>query len=595
MEQLEKALLVFSENPAAWGQVLRNLHLQDSAEFCAHSIDLLKKGVDGPGSKYLATLLLQHGSLVEMICDPDAFSRGEALTLARQLARIEPLLDTKLAKLLPTPHGGGKPMPAAAQDRVLELLDSVSEGTRIVPMLAHLIQNPNGRLRSKAALIIGRRLQNARWAEKHLQEMDPRVRANAIEALWGSDGAGVKDIFWQAMKDENNRVVGNAALGIYNLMDPAVIPLILEMAKDRRAEFRGTSVWLMGQTSDPRFLPSALRLVVDRDPDVRTNALKAITRIKQRVASCSEAGVVRVEWLRADIQTDGTRRLRAILIGPDGCLKGLSPLELAVWEDSSLVTDCQLLEHRRPETLCIGFALCEQPGLSDKDLHAGSEGVLRCLLRKKPADFWGIARLGPLVSDDVQYRWQGSTQEAGVESLDQVEPIRYVVSPEAVKRAVQSLPVRVPDSPILLEAVRLLVAGGANARGSRNLVLLSGPDFEESTELDAVIRNCVTSKSTVHVVCLGVSSASGHPLDRLCRATGGFFMPAPSLDDILPAYQRVFSGIEHRYEIKYRTNSQPAAEYTAKVQIHANQGAGAAQIVLVRPAPNAGRDSEVDQ
>ena len=580
LDQMEKAVQVFGENPAAWGQVLRKLFVADTEGFRANSIRLLKSGVGGPGSKYIATLLFQHSMLVDQICDPEHFTLEEALALARQVARVEPLLDAKLARLLPTAHGGGKDLPAATQDRVLEVLDAVSEGTRIVPMLAHLVQDPNARLRSKAALIIGRRLRNARWAEKHLQEMDPRVRANAIEALWGADTAGVKDILWQATKDENNRVIGNAALGIYNMVDPAVIPLFLDMAKDRRSEFRATAVWLMGQTSDPRFLLAALRLVVDPDSEVRTNALKAIARIKQRVASCTEAGAITVEWLRAEIQTDGTRRLKAILLGQDGYLKDVSPLELAVWEEGSLVTDYQIQEHRRPETLSVGFALCQQPGLSDEGLNAGSESVLKCLPRKRPGDFWGIARLGQLISDNIQFRWQGSTQAAGVESTTEVDPIRYSIHAEALKKAVQSLPVRVSVSSILLESIRLLLAGAANARGTRHLVLLAGPEFADCRELDAVSKNCINAKAAVHVVCLGVSSANGHPLDRLCSATGGFFIPAAGDDDILPAYQRIFSGIEHWYEIQYRLAAAGPAESTVKVQIYASSGAGAGQVVL---------------
>jgi hypothetical protein len=580
MEQMEKAVQGFGENPAAWGQVLRNLFVNDSEGFRMNSIRLLKSGVDGPGSKYLATLLFQHSTLVDQICDPEHFTREEAFALAKQVARVEPLLDTKLARLLPTAHGGGKQLTPATQDRVLEVLDAVSEGTRIVPMLAHLVHDKNARLRSKAALIIGRRLQNARWAEKHLQEMDPRVRANAVEALWGSDSAGVKDILWQATRDENNRVVGNAALGIYNLLDPSVVPLCLEMAKDRRPEFRATAVWLMGQTSDARFLPAAMRLVVDRDTEVRNNALKAIARIKQRVAACTEAGSVRVEWLRAEIQSDGTRRLKAILLAGEETIRELSPLDVAVWEDANLATDYQLQEHRRPETLSIGFALCQQPGVSDEELHAGSESVLACLAKKKPGDFWGIARLGPLLSDNIQFRWQGATQEAGVESPTEVDPIRYVVAADGVRKAVQSLPVRLPNTPIVIEALRLLLAGAANARGVRHMVLLAGPEFPAGRELDAVAKNCLNAKTTVHVVGVGVNAAGGHPLDRLCSATGGFFLAAPAAADIGPAYERIFNAIEHRYEIHYRMAAARAAEASVKIQIHASRGAGSGQIVL---------------
>jgi len=91
----------------------------------------------------------------------------------------------------------------------------------------HLVNSSNARIRSKARFLIGRRVQNPKWFKEHLHAMDPRVRANIVEALWGVDSPEMLSILWQATKDSNNRVPGNAMFGLHMLADPAVIPLHL--------------------------------------------------------------------------------------------------------------------------------------------------------------------------------------------------------------------------------------------------------------------------------------------------------------------------------------------------------------------------------
>ena len=80
-------------------------------------------------------------------------------------------------------------------------------------------------------------------AERLLTKRDPRVRANAIEALWGSDSALARGLFREASRDVNNRVAGNALLGLYLLGDTSAVPQILKMAAQPDPLFRATAAW----------------------------------------------------------------------------------------------------------------------------------------------------------------------------------------------------------------------------------------------------------------------------------------------------------------------------------------------------------------
>ena len=114
-----------------------------------------------------------------------------------------------------------------------------------------------------------------------MQEADPRVRANAIEALFGGAAASSRALLWYAVKDENNRVAGNALLALYQLQDAGAIPCILAMSADARPAFRATACWVISRTADPRFLPALEKLARDLYALVRKNAVKAIEQIRE--------------------------------------------------------------------------------------------------------------------------------------------------------------------------------------------------------------------------------------------------------------------------------------------------------------------------
>ena len=168
---------------------------------------------------------------------------------------------------------------------------------RTVPALAGLLRDPNPRLRAKLALLVGRRVQNTEFAAEKQEESDPRVRANAIESLWGDKAVTASAVLWRAAKDANNRVVGNALLGLYQLQDPKAISSILAMSTDSKPQFRATAAWVMGQTADPRFLPPLEKLAHDLYAPVRNNASKALKLIRSENKRVKWLGLATWNWI----------------------------------------------------------------------------------------------------------------------------------------------------------------------------------------------------------------------------------------------------------------------------------------------------------
>lgn len=196
---------------------------------------------------------------------------------------VDPSLDVRFARQLPARNGStDDTVEGQAAERALDILDEISPGKRIVPILSHLTRHPDHKISSKATLLIGKRVQNVAFAKRLMvEETDPRIRANAIEAVWGNDSPPVQELFWECVDDRHNRVVGNAMVGLYLAGEEKVTGVVTRFAHDYKAEFRMTSAWTMGRMGNADFVPTLSPLIKDQHPGVRSAALRSLQNIRQ--------------------------------------------------------------------------------------------------------------------------------------------------------------------------------------------------------------------------------------------------------------------------------------------------------------------------
>ena len=186
-------------------------------------------------------------------CDP-ALDREQVTRVARAAIRVDSMADVKMARRLADEletGNGSVSIPDAV--RLLEILNEVSTGARLLPAMVRIYRHPDPYLRSKTVLFVGRANRSGRWASDRQSDTDPRIRANAIEGLWGVETSAAREMLQAAAQDSNNRVAGNALLGLYQLGETTSIVAVLQMAQHGSAVFRSTAAWMMGQTGDPRF------------------------------------------------------------------------------------------------------------------------------------------------------------------------------------------------------------------------------------------------------------------------------------------------------------------------------------------------------
>src|SRR5437660_12693753 len=97
-QALSRIFADFAFNPMGAGKAMRRLLEADREQFLRSSLSILRAGIQTPGFDYLLRLLMMHNLILDHIINPELFSFEEAVTLARSILRIEPLLDIKMVR-----------------------------------------------------------------------------------------------------------------------------------------------------------------------------------------------------------------------------------------------------------------------------------------------------------------------------------------------------------------------------------------------------------------------------------------------------------------------------------------------------------------
>ena len=243
-----------------------------SIQAAMQSFDTLPRSLD---RQRLYFRVIQDPAFLSWLTDVAGLSRNDRLKVCHRLMGIDPFFDVRLMRMLPASENEDATL------CVLDTLDEISPGARLIMTLSRLMRHPDKRVASKAALLLGRRVRNQVWVERHLGAEDSRLRANVVEALWGKETAFARQTLRTCLNDSHNRVVGNALIGLHLLGDAAVPDLLVRMLEDTRAPFRSTAAWAMGRTGQKTFREPLERALNDPNSKVREAARKALRVIAQ--------------------------------------------------------------------------------------------------------------------------------------------------------------------------------------------------------------------------------------------------------------------------------------------------------------------------
>ncbi len=563
----------FDANPMTASRKLRMFFESDPKAFVDAAIAVLRDGAELQGTNYLLTLLAGHGVLLNPLCDPHIFTLDQARGLSRRLMLLDPQFDVRLLRSLLQNGGASSPelervsgTPAGV--RLLDILADVSDGTRVLPTMTQLLRHSNSHVRSKAALLVGRGNKNHKWVQDRLGEPDARVRANAVESLWGTDTAGARGVFWTALKDGDHRVVGNAVLGLYRLGDPASVRLTLDLMSHPQAVFRGAALWVMGETGDQRFMPFVARMIGASEPPLRGNAFRAAAKLKKAIAKREANPPLSLVASAPRAAADGFLEFTAaVRCGRGNPAPDLNATNFAIWEDLVLIKDYNVCRQGKGEPIAIAFAFPRIVERGSALAESQDHAIRRALQFKRKQDIWTVLKYVTRGQDKAA----ASAATGWTPTDDDLASVRmpFTADRETIARAVESALPRMNCASNLQQATRVLIGAASQTFAARNVVLIcQGPaeNFSRDSRQDA---DCA---GVAHIAIHIVSPWPTGAMYDFCSRTGGSLVPAASLEEIPEALESLCGRLLNSYDVRYRPEAPGASKL--RVQVYTNTRMG---------------------
>ena len=573
--EFEVLLDQYEQDSATCCKLLRAHAVADPKEFLAYATSALIQRPSSRAVKWVTGLALSAG-IIDAVLSLYRTSRQEAFALARNILVCEPRFDILLLDHLKNQSD------ETVLQSGLDILIEISKDDRLVPGVLRLLKHPSAKIRSKAALFIGSRTQNEAWAANLALESDARVRANILESLYGSNSEFVQEAFRRNVHDDNCRVAGNAALGLYLLGDVSSIGHIHRFVKHPEARFRNTGSWLMGRTGDPRFSPTLAELVTDPDELVRRQALKALGEIRKHLRKINERPPLRT----AIIAGSGEERTMTATVQDSSgqFVSNILPTSfiLKTGVPARAIRNFKVEEQEAPNSLSVCFALCLSPGYQEELHNRFVEAVEACGPLRRAKDKWAIGKFVLARSRQTSTAEEASRIRSSRYSILNVDAVNtprpaqhayyleYSQAQDRIESMLQTKPFpesRNPDWDMnSYTADSLKQASGGWGRPHWIIVGASGEqDLVEmllEMEIDA----------TVHVIA---QSPEWHTADarRLAGKTGGVYRHVASADDLQQACTEIYSSLLHHYGISWEEDAE-----RIELDVYSEMGKGSATV-----------------
>lgn len=549
--RLEALVESFDRDTAEGRERIRGLMDNDPRAFQEGIVPVLRSGSSPRGIQFAVGLLVGSPCLFGALCNP-ALTCEEGIMLARTALQADGAADVVLAKRLVEDASSSR-LSSSTASRLMEILDKISNGRRLMPFLLRLMRLSDPQIRSKAALMIGRGNFSVQWLRKVLGDPDPRIRASGIESLWGHDARKVLDVrevcdmLRSAAKDVNNRIAANALLALYGMGESWSIPELVKMSANEAPMFRASAAWVMGETGDRRFAETLLHMMSDANAIVRKRTFSALGRIRKATAQAHSGREWRV-CARLLPAIDGKRQIAFETRPKEGsALPELVATQFRLTEGKRVVDCYQVEERPAPEIVSISFLL---PHAVDLAMAPWAQGILKSLASKRPSDLWRVL-----------YFTRGAIVRGPA-----VEVPPFTSDAKTAAAALEKPP-ESAQCPNFWSALRNSVrAGNAQARGPRHLIVYCPEDPGVPPDLPEIASAASSSQVNVHAI----AGASHEPLENLCHSTRGVFHVAAPGEDVVHLLEEPYLMLLPRFTIVY----QPVSANAESLHIWVANAAG---------------------
>ena len=580
--QIRHAVEALSTNSQNQGRRLRELLDESPAVFQQVVAAMLGSARDTPELRYVIALLSSRGLLVPMLRDLSSTDRGAAGVVAQLAQRMDPNFDRSMQR---TVVSAGPQLERTRPDPefLLGLLDALSGGLCLMPMLDPLRHSEDPKVRARMALLLGRITRAQDWFHALEQDEDPRVRANVIESLWSVGGEASSICFARGLQDPNHRVVANSLVGQYLQGDTSAVSGLVQMTRHQDAVFRAAAAWAMGRTGDTRFLPllRQLRRGPDQDSGIVRNALHSIARINQATVAAT-----RRESHLSRLQGGSTKgsALNVIVVAQDkepGPLPVLKPTDWQVRANQQPVWTYQAEFIPASAALALGFVLPSAPA-EDAARAPQWEIALRTIVNwRRPHDQFAASTY----SESSGSHFQNSPQETlkGRFEARRAPATGLHADPLTILASTH----RSTDPN---DGLRHLASQFESATGDRHLILVLDAVAESRCDLADLPGLLATlQQRTIRLHCLTTGRTArslASAFQQLSLNTGGFHLHCPEIADLSFTIQTLVATTFGHYRLQCAL-PEVVEQIEIELQAEGHQGK------LTIPAENMVRLSQV--
>ncbi|MEJ5369641.1 MAG: HEAT repeat domain-containing protein [Bryobacteraceae bacterium] len=315
---------------------LREVFEERDGLLAAVGAELLREAKDQAGTRQLIAQLMGRGLLGAVYAALAESDPGAAAQLAQVASRVDGSAERVLKRAAAEARAGLNDEEAGLVAEWLRVLGGVA---------GRMLERGDARARARMALVWGQAARIARAGEQWLEDSDARVRANAVESLWGRADAEAVEIYRRKLRDPNQRVAANAAVGLYLAGESEAVRALWSMAQEGEPGRRAAAAWAMGRTGDARFLPLLDRM--RRMHPVPVMVLRNVAAARERIRHSEEMPRRAAEVEGAAGAVQGDLRVDVRVTGDEGApVQGLRAVDFCLEVNGEVVWDYRV--QRKP-------------------------------------------------------------------------------------------------------------------------------------------------------------------------------------------------------------------------------------------------------
>jgi HEAT repeat protein len=250
----------------------------DKDDLARIALQFLKSDPDPEAASSVAAMLTVDRHYYPHLIDAALLTGDECVLVARKLSTVDEFIGAGIAR------AAADEIKSENLARALHIFDTLHKTNIAIHWVRRMTQHEDPRVRSRAAKMLGALYVNIPVIERQLDAEDARVRANAVEALWGTSTIMAKRLLQRAASDRHHRVAANGLLGLFLANDPDAEGKIIQAAQSVSPEWRAAMAWAMGKACSSVFVPCLEQLCKDEAEGVRDRAAKSLKDVQEALA-----------------------------------------------------------------------------------------------------------------------------------------------------------------------------------------------------------------------------------------------------------------------------------------------------------------------